>query len=275
MRGADAGRPGADRLPAGEPARPHPELGVPPDRRGGPRATCAQALRGARAPGRGGARAHPRRARHARQGGPRRRRRTPGVRARHAARPRPLRRVGRGDERPHARCGAQPRQAPELRRDPRPRLARRGGRRRPCRAPAAPVRHDDPRHGVRPPPGLGRQAPAVLHPRHRDVDGRPRGSRHHLLALHARPRRRRLRHPRAPGDGDPQRDRPRRPAAGRRPRRAARALRGPRRATRPARRPARLREGLSARARRACAGDPPGWGGCASSSPARAPTRRS
>ena len=77
------------------------------------------------------------------------------------------------------------------------------------------------------------------------------------------------------GHGDPQRHRPRRPAPGRRPRRAARALRRARRAARAARRPARLREGLSARARRAAAGHPPRRAACASSSPARARTRPS
>ena len=84
---------------------------------------------------------------------------------------------------------------------------------------------DDPRDRVRPPPGLGRQAPAEPHPRHRALDGAPRRARHHLLALHARPRLRHLRPRRGPGRGDPERDRPDGPAAGRRPRDAARALR--------------------------------------------------
>ena len=91
-------------------------------------------------------------------------------------------------------------------------------RRRPPGAPLPlPAGRDDPRHGVRPPPGLGRQAPAVAHPRRRAVDGQPRRPRHHLLALHARARLRHLRARRGAGDGDPERDRPGRPRAGRRP----------------------------------------------------------
>ena len=82
-----------------------------------------------------------------------------------------------------------------------------------------PARGDDPRHRVRPPPGLGRQAPAVAHPRHRALDGQPRRPRDHLLALHARPRLRHLRPRGGAGRGDPQRDRPARPPARRRPRR--------------------------------------------------------
>ena len=143
------------------------------------------------------------------------------------------------------------------RRRPRPRLAGRRRRRHagPRRRGAVP--DDDPRHRVRAPPGLGGQAPAVPHPRRRALDGAARRPRHHLLALHARPRRRHLRPRRGRDHRDPQRDRPRRPAARRRPRHAARALRRARRAPGPARRPARLREGLPARARRAARPDPP------------------
>ncbi len=72
---------------------------------------------------------------------------------------------------------------------------------------------DDPRDRVRPPPGLGRQAPAVAHPRRRALDGQPRRPRDHLLALHARARRRHLRPRRGARRRDPERDRPRRPAA--------------------------------------------------------------
>ena len=57
----------------------------------------------------------------------------------------------------------------------------------------APARRDDPRDRVRPPPGLGRQAPAVLHPRRRALDGEPRRAGDHLLVLHARARGRHLR----------------------------------------------------------------------------------
>ena len=52
---------------------------------------------------------------------------------------------------------------------------------------------DRARDGVRPPPGLGGQAPAEPHPRGRAADGPRRRPRDHLLALHAPPRRRRVR----------------------------------------------------------------------------------
>jgi glycosyltransferase involved in cell wall biosynthesis len=46
---------------------------------------------------------------------------------------------------------------------------------------------------ARPPPGLDTQAPAAPHPRRRAADGARRRPRDHLLALHARPRRRGVR----------------------------------------------------------------------------------
>ena len=69
-------------------------------------------------------------------------------------------------------------------------------------------------HGT--PSGLGRRAAAVAHPRRRALDGAPRGRGDRLLLLHARPRRRHLRHRRAAGRGDPQRRRPERTAPARR-----------------------------------------------------------
>ena len=63
--------------------------------------------------------------------------------------------------------------------------------------------------------------------------------------------------------------------AGRRPRRAAGALRRARRAARAAHRPARLREGLPGRARRAARRHRARSAACASSSPARGRTRPS
>ena len=89
----------------------------------------------------------------------------------------------------------------------------------------APLRRDDPRHRVRAPPGLGRQAPAVLHPRRRALDGQPRRARDHLLGLHARARGRRLRPRGGARGGHPERHRPLGARAGGRPRHAARALR--------------------------------------------------
>ena len=108
---------------------------------------------------------------------------------------------------------------------PRP-LARLAGGGRGAQARAAlrlPVARDRARDRVRPPPGLGRQAPAAPHPRRRAADGARGRRRHHLLALHARPRRRGVRDRRGARHGGPQRHRPRRPAAGRRPAAAARA----------------------------------------------------
>ena len=118
------------------------------------------------------------------------------------------------------------------------------------------VARDRARDRVRAPPGLGRQAPAVAHPRRRAADGPRRRPRDHLLALHARAGRRRLRRAARARDRDPERHRPDRPADRRRPAAAARALRGARREARPARRPARLREGLPPGARRAARADP-------------------
>ena len=123
------------------------------------------------------------------------------------------------------------------------------------RGASAARRGDDPRDRVRPPPGLGGQAPAVLHPRRRALDGQPRRPRHHVLALHARPRRRHLRPRGGPGQGDPQRDRP----VDLQPvddlEHAPRPLRRAGRAAGPAGRPAGLREGLPARARGAAGPD--------------------
>ena len=99
--------------------------------------------------------------------------------------------------------------------------------------------------------------PQSLHPRRRALDHQPRRPGDRLLVLHARADRRHLRRRRGAGRGDPERDRPRGPAApGRaRARPAARRVRGARREARPADRPARLREGLSARARGDAAAD--------------------
>ena len=142
-----------------------------------------------------------------------------------------------------------------------------------------PVDRDRPRHRARPPPGLGRQAPAVAHPRGRAADGPPRRPRHRVLGVHARPHRRRLRAAGRPHHRDPERHRPVRPAHAVGPRRAAREVRGAGREARPARRPARLREGLPGRARGAR--QPPQRRPAArartsaTSSPAPARTRRS
>ena len=138
-----------------------------------------------------------------------------------------------------------------------------------------PLRHHDPRDRVRPPPGLGAQTAAVRHPPRRALDGPPRRQviicshymRGHVADIYDIEE--------DAHHGDPERDRPRRPAAGRRPRRAARAVRRARREARAAGRPARLREGLSARARRAAGRDRAGRRACASSSRAPARTRQS
>ena len=97
---------------------------------------------------------------------------------------------------------------PRLRPRARARLARRHGL-RPPRAPVRrPARDDDPRHRARAPPGLGGQAPAVPHPRHRAVGDQPRRPRDRLLVLHARADRRHLRRRRRADRRDPQRHRP-------------------------------------------------------------------
>ena len=117
------------------------------------------------------------------------------------------------------------------------------------------VGDDGPRDGIRTAPGMGRQAPAVPYPRGRAHDGPERRPGDHVLALHARTRGDRVRDRAVEGDGDPQRDRPARPRAGRRrPGGAPRAYAAARRAPGAAGRPARVREGLPPRAGRARAG---------------------
>ena len=108
------------------------------------------------------------------------------------------------------RAGGQVR----VRRRARARLARRRRRRPPREAVPLSVRRHDPRDRVRPPPGLGREAPAVAHPRRRALDGEPRRARDHVLVVHARARGRHLRARGGARHGDPERDRPRRPRAG-------------------------------------------------------------
>ena len=240
-----------------DPARPHPLLGVPADRGGRPGAGGAQAVGEPARPGRRGARPDARRPAHGATGGPPRRHRPPRPRAAvPEGRPRRVRGVGGGHEPPHAAGGPRARRAAGLRPHPQPRLARRGRGTRPRGRAAGAVGVHDPRDRVRPSPGLGRQAPAIPHPRGGEVDGAHGRPRDHVLALHARPRRRRLRPAVRARDGHPQRDRPDRPPGGRRPRRAAHALRRAVGPPHPAHRPARLREGLPARARRAARGHP-------------------
>ena len=142
------------------------------------------------------------------RGGARRRHGPPRARARAPARPGRVRRLGRAHERGHARRRRRGRRPLRLRRRPRPRLAGRLRRRPPRQALPRPARGHDPRDRVRAPPGLGRQAPAVLHPRHRALDGQPRRARDHLLGLHARARLGHLRPRRGPRGGDPERHRP-------------------------------------------------------------------
>ena len=160
-----------------------------------------------------------------------------------------------------------------LRPGPRPRLA--GGQRLrpPGQALPVPLRRHHPRHRVRPPPGLGGQAPAVLHPRGRALDGQPRRAGDRLLGLHARARGRHLRPGGGAHLGHPQRDRPQGAGPGRRPRLAARPLRRARRAARAAGGPARLREGLPAGAGGDARAWSSGWATCASWWRARAPPR--
>ena len=216
--------------PASAPAHPDPLLGVPADRGGRPRAPRAQALRGPRGAGRRGPRPHARRARA----------RLPeevraGVRVhrmRRAARcPRDLDEFVAWVEGMNEHMRAAGRAARPSATTSTSSTATTGSSRRAAaalaRAARRPVPDDGPRHRVRPPPGLGRQAPAVLHPRRRALDGAPRRRRHRLQPLHARPRRRRVRHRRDARSGHPQRHRPGGPRAGRRPRGAARPLRRP------------------------------------------------
>jgi hypothetical protein len=227
--------------------RPDPQLGVPTDRRGRPGPARPEALGATGARRHRGACGHPGRRALGRSRRSPRRDRPPRARARlPARRRRRVHRLGRAHERGHARG----RGGAGRRVRPRP-LARLVGRRRgaQARAPleAAMARHR-PRHRVRPPPGLGGQAPAVAHPRRRAPDGAQRRPRDHLLGLYARARRRRVRNRARRRDRDPERDRPDRPTAGLRPPAAARAVRGAGREARPAGRAAGLREGLSPRA---------------------------
>ena len=156
----DAGPLSAARLRRPD-ARPDPVLGVPAADRGRARAARPQAGREPR----------PRRASTctcspaaARSRPPRRRRgraRAPRARAEPPARAERVRHLGRAHEHRHAgrrrRAGGPLR----LRRRARPRLARRRRRRPPRQALRRTARRHDPRDRVRPPPGLGRQAPAV------------------------------------------------------------------------------------------------------------------
>ena len=165
------------------------------------------------------------------------------------ARPERVRGLDRAHELGHARRRRGGGRPLRLRRGPRTRLARGLGRRPPREALPRPARGDHPRHRVRPPPGLGGQAPAVLHPRRGALDGQPGRPPDHLLLVHARARGRHLRARGEPRERDLERDRPVRARAGGRPRHPARALRRARRAARPARWPARVREGVPAGAR--------------------------
>ena len=145
-----------------------------------------------------------------------------------------------------------------------------------ARALRVPVPDDDPRDRVRPPPGLGRQAPAVLHPRRRDAGwpAAPTASSPARTTCAATSPTSsgstRTRVTVIPNGIDPLDLQPVDDLDALRARFAA-----PRRAARPARRPARLREGLPARARRAAGRDRAASAACASSSPARARTRPS
>ena len=107
--------------------------------------------------------------------------RPPRARARAPARPGRVRHLDRAHERRHARRRRGAGRPLRLRPRARARLARRRRRRPPGQALPLPARGDDPRHRVRPPPGLGGQAPAVPHPRRRALDGQPRRARDHLL----------------------------------------------------------------------------------------------
>ena len=159
-------------------------------------------------------------------------------------------RLGRRHERRHARGRRRARRLDLVRPRALPRLA---GGRRGAQARAAlqvPVARDRARDRARPPPGLGEEAPAEAHPRRRAADGAGRGPGHHLLALHARPRRRGVRDRRGEDHRGAERGRPRGPPAGREPAQPARPLRAAGRAARAAGGAARLREGLPPRARR-------------------------
>ena len=103
--------------------------------------------------------------------------------------------------------------------------------------------------------GWVEEAPAEAHPRRRAADGARRRPRDHLLALHARARRRGVRDRRGADHRRAQRGRPGGPAAGREPAAAARSLRRAGGEARAAGRSAGLREGLPPRARRAAGRD--------------------
>ena len=215
-------RPGPEpRSPAGALAsdsddpRPDPLLGVPAADRGRPGAARAQALRGAGRARRRGPRPHPRRRGVAGRGAPRRRPHPPHPRAAAPDRAGRVRRLGRADELRHARRRGRARRPLQLRPRPRPRLAGRQRLRPPRQALRGAAGDDDPRHRARPPPGLGRQAPAELHPRGRALDHQPLRADDRLLPLHARADRRHLRGRGGAGQRHPQRDRPRRPARSR------------------------------------------------------------
>ena len=134
-------------------------------------------------------------------------------------RPRRVRRLGRADELRHARRRGRARRPLRLRPRPRPRLAGRQRLRPPRQALRRAAGDDDPRDRARPPPGLGRQAPAGLHPRRRALDHQPLRAGDRLLRTTCASRSSTSSASRRSAiDGDPERDRPRGPAApGRRP----------------------------------------------------------
>ena len=237
-------------------ARSHPVVGVPADRRGRVGASCSQARRGPGAQRRRGPRAGARRRAPRGGRGPPRRDRPPRARAGvPQGRPRRVRALGRRHERRHARGRRGDRRRAVVRPRALARLARRGRGAQAGAALRLPVARDRARDRARPPPGLGEEAPAEAHPRRRAADGARRRPRDHVLALHARARRRGVRDRRGEDHRGAQRRRPRGPAAGGEPAEAARALRGAGRAARAAGRAARLREGLPPRARRAAGRD--------------------
>ena len=188
-----------------------PLLGVPAADRGRAGSPRAQALREPRRARDRGPRADPWRGGVPRRGARRRGPHPPRPRAEPPARPRRVRRLGRAHELRHARRGSRARRPLRLRPRPWPRLARRL-RLRPPRAPLlGAAGDDDPRHRARPPPGLGRKAPPVLHPRRRALDHEPLRPRDRLLVLHARADRRHLRRRGRARKRHPQRDRSRGP----------------------------------------------------------------
>ena len=106
---------------------------------------------------------------------------------------------------------------PRLRRRALARLARGGCRRAAGAAPPPALGRDRSRHGVRPPSGMGREVPAIPHPRCGGPHGAPRRRGGGVLELHARPHRQRLPRRAATRERDSERHRPRR--SGARPRR--------------------------------------------------------